>query len=111
MTTDVVNLLFSFVATAIAVASYMRFRLQELPTVEFLATRDACVEVEYWLNVSKLSRRSIILNLVEDLSSERSSVESLPYSFIGEISGLETSPVQGAGPLSLTLTNCHQDHR
>ena len=74
---DVVSLVFSFVATAIAVASYMWVRLQELPTVEFLATRDASGGVQYWLSVSNPSRRLIILDWVDVLSPEPKTADTV----------------------------------
>ena len=70
MTLNLLSLLISVVATAVAVASYMRVRLQELPTVEFLVTRDASDEAQYWLRVSNPSRRLIILDWIEVFSPQ-----------------------------------------
>ena len=55
MTPNLVSLILSFVATVVAVASYMRVRLEELPTVEFLVTRDASDEAQDWLSVRSRS--------------------------------------------------------
>ena len=84
MTPNLVSLLLSFVATAVAVvasvvavASYMRVRLEELPTVEFLVTRDASDEAQYWLSVSNPSRRLIILDWVEVFSPRPKSVDTV----------------------------------
>ena len=84
MTPNLVSLLLSFVATvvavvatAVAVASYMRVRLQKLPTVEFLVTRDASDEAQYWLSVSNPSRRLIILDWVEVFSPQPKTADTV----------------------------------
>ena len=59
------SLVISGVATGVAVASYIRVLLQDLPTVEFLVTRASNGEEEFWLTVSNPSRRLIILDWVE----------------------------------------------
>ena len=62
------GLVISGVATGVAVASYIRVLLQDLPTVEFLVTRDKNDEEQFWLTVSNPSRRLIILDWVEVIS-------------------------------------------
>ena len=70
MTLNLLSLLVSVVAAAVAAASYMRVRLEELPTVEFLFTRDASDQAQYWLSVSNPSRRLIILDEIEVFSPQ-----------------------------------------
>ena len=77
MTMNLLSLLISVVATAVAVASYMRVRLQELPTVEFIVTRDASDEARYWLSVSNPSGRLIILDWVEVLSPQPKTADTV----------------------------------
>ena len=77
MTLNVLSLLVSVVAAAVAFASYMRVRLEELPTVEFLVTRDASDEAQYSLSVSNPSRRLIILDWVEVFSPRPKSADTV----------------------------------
>ena len=77
MTLNVLSLLVSVVAAAVAVASYMRVRLEELPTVECLVTRDASDEAQFWLSVSNPSRRLIILDWVEVFSPRPKSADTV----------------------------------
>ena len=65
MTASEWSLVISGLATGVAVVSFTRVWLQELPTVEFLVTRDQSEETQYWLSVSNPSRRLIILDRVE----------------------------------------------
>ena len=68
MTAGEWSLVISGVATGVAVASYTRVLLQELPSVEFLVTRDRSDEEQFWLGVSNPSRRLIVLDWVEVIS-------------------------------------------
>ena len=53
------------VANVVAVASFIRVWMAEVPTAEFLVTRDASDDAQYWLSVSNPSRRLIILEWIE----------------------------------------------
>ena len=77
MALNLLSLLLSIVATAVAVASYMRVHLRELPTVEFLVTRDDSDEAQYWLSVSNPSPRLVILDCVEVFSPQPKTADTV----------------------------------
>ena len=78
------SLVISGVATGVAVASYIRVLLQELPSVEFLVTRDRSDEEQFWLSVSNPSRRLIILDWVEVISPPMKKVETVIFQAVTE---------------------------
>ena len=77
MTAGEWSLVLSGLATAVAVVSFIRVWMEELPTVEFLVTRDENEEAQYWLSVSNPSRRLIILEWVEALSPRPTTVDTV----------------------------------
>lgn len=54
---NAISLFFSFVAAGVAVAAFVRTVFHELPTIEFLARRDASGLASYKLSVSNPTRR------------------------------------------------------
>lgn len=67
MTTAAFSLIFSFVATAVAVFAFARALSRQLPTVEFLVERDESEQALYKLGVSNPTHRLLVLDHVRVL--------------------------------------------
>ena len=76
--TSILSLVFSFVAAVVAVAAFIRTVFHELPTAEFLVTRDEAGTAFYRLSVSNPTRRLLVLNYIEVLSPSTATVFTSP---------------------------------
>ena len=76
--TSILSLVFSFVAAVVAVAAFVRTVFHELPTAEFLVTRDEAGTAFYRLSVSNPTRRLLVLNYIEVLSPSTATVFTSP---------------------------------
>ena len=78
MTASALSLIFSLVATAVAVFTFAREFSRQLPTVEFLVEHDESGQPLYKLSVSNPTHRLLILNYVEILSPAADKVQIQP---------------------------------
>ena len=76
--TSILSLVFSFVAAFAAAAAFVRTVFHELPTAEFLVTRDASGLASYKLSVSNPTRRLLVLDHIKVLSPDTMSSFARP---------------------------------
>ena len=74
----------SLVAAAAAVAAFVRTVFHELPTIEFLARRDASGLASYKLSVSNPTRRLLVLDCIKVLSPSTVTGFSIPGDTAGD---------------------------